>query len=247
MSIDIFNFKCPITKQIYYDPVLAEDGNIYERELIEEWLKTILMSPLTFKKIGTKLVSSISLKRDIKNILTNYPGLKEDQWSPSINHQNDDENDNNENNYRSRYFNRYFQDYDFDENNTPEIDHENNNHEEENDGNENNENENHNPEIDHENNNHEEENDGNENNKNENNYNSYEDVNNFYGCGYYYETYNGRTGRYHYHCCGTDFECWQLCLLFWVCFMLIFIIFVVCLVFGLMFLLFDIFRNLGLM
>ena len=31
------NYLCPITVQIMFDPVIAEDGCTYEREAIEKW------------------------------------------------------------------------------------------------------------------------------------------------------------------------------------------------------------------
>ena len=40
-------FKCPITKQIMSDPVLAFDGHCYERLAIESYLKIHNKSPIT--------------------------------------------------------------------------------------------------------------------------------------------------------------------------------------------------------
>lgn len=38
--VDIIDYcTCPISKQIYYDPVIAEDGNVYEKEAIQEWFE----------------------------------------------------------------------------------------------------------------------------------------------------------------------------------------------------------------
>ena len=40
-------FRCPITQEIMADPVLAMDGNTYERSAITEWLKKNPTSPIT--------------------------------------------------------------------------------------------------------------------------------------------------------------------------------------------------------
>lgn len=41
------NFTCPITGEVFQDPVAIEDGNVYEREAIEKWFKRKQTSPLT--------------------------------------------------------------------------------------------------------------------------------------------------------------------------------------------------------
>lgn len=38
-------FLCPITHEIFKDPVVACDGHTYERSSIEKWLKTKNISP----------------------------------------------------------------------------------------------------------------------------------------------------------------------------------------------------------
>ena len=45
---------CPITLELPVDPVVAEDGNVYERNAIEAQLKVRLKSPLTNEPMGTK-------------------------------------------------------------------------------------------------------------------------------------------------------------------------------------------------
>jgi len=39
-------YQCPITHGLMFDPVVAEDGNTYEREAIQEWLSKNARSPL---------------------------------------------------------------------------------------------------------------------------------------------------------------------------------------------------------
>ena len=44
-------FECPITYEILKDPVIAEDGNTYERKAIEGWISKGGVSPLTQERI----------------------------------------------------------------------------------------------------------------------------------------------------------------------------------------------------
>ena len=47
---------CPLTNSLPVHPVLAEDGKVYERSAIQEWLEGQHTSPFTKAKMGTKLV-----------------------------------------------------------------------------------------------------------------------------------------------------------------------------------------------
>ena len=38
---------CPITLEIFRDPVVASDGHTYERKAIEEWIQKNGTSPIT--------------------------------------------------------------------------------------------------------------------------------------------------------------------------------------------------------
>lgn len=40
-------FTCPITGEVFVDPVIADDGHTYERKAITDWLKKNSISPLT--------------------------------------------------------------------------------------------------------------------------------------------------------------------------------------------------------
>ena len=46
---------CPITQELPIDPVMAEDGRVYERSAIEDWLKLKSTSPKTNKPTNGKL------------------------------------------------------------------------------------------------------------------------------------------------------------------------------------------------
>jgi len=49
------------------DPVIAEDGNSYEREEIERWFRERHRSPLTNQPIGTTLIENIYLRKLIQD------------------------------------------------------------------------------------------------------------------------------------------------------------------------------------
>ncbi|CAF1499813.1 unnamed protein product [Rotaria sp. Silwood1] len=57
-------FLCPITHQIFKDPVLAEDGHTYEREAIVQWIQNHGTSPLTRQLLRVnKLHSNFTIKK----------------------------------------------------------------------------------------------------------------------------------------------------------------------------------------
>ena len=47
---------CPISYELPVDPVLAEDGNIYERECIKRHLAKKQTSPINNTPMGTRLI-----------------------------------------------------------------------------------------------------------------------------------------------------------------------------------------------
>ena len=50
---------CPITFSLPVDPVTAEDGNVYERSAIEDWLEKQRKSPVTNLAMGTRLLPAL--------------------------------------------------------------------------------------------------------------------------------------------------------------------------------------------
>ena len=50
-------FICPISRELFNEPLLADDGFIYEKNEIEKWLKTKSTSPLTGRYISKNLVA----------------------------------------------------------------------------------------------------------------------------------------------------------------------------------------------
>lgn len=66
---------CPISLALPLDPVTAEDGQIYEREAIEDYIKSKqraeLISPKTRQKMGNRLLPSPLIKTHIEDLIEN--------------------------------------------------------------------------------------------------------------------------------------------------------------------------------
>ncbi|CAF0720998.1 unnamed protein product [Adineta steineri] len=60
---------CPITLEIYRDPVLAEDGHIYERTAISQWIKQQGTSPLTREPLD---INNLRSDENIKQLCQSY-------------------------------------------------------------------------------------------------------------------------------------------------------------------------------
>ena len=75
-------FLCPITFSLPVDPVTAEDGNVYERSAIEEWLKQQHKSPVTNLAMSTRLLPALQVKNMIRTMVTSgaLTGDKVDAW-----------------------------------------------------------------------------------------------------------------------------------------------------------------------
>eukprot|EP00492_Amphilonche_elongata_P000279 TRINITY_DN113_c0_g1_i5.p1 TRINITY_DN113_c0_g1~~TRINITY_DN113_c0_g1_i5.p1 ORF type:complete len:105 (+),score=28.66 TRINITY_DN113_c0_g1_i5:141-455(+) len=53
-----YKFLCPITRDILEDPVVAQDGNTYERSAVERWFRQCHSSPMFGTTIGARLVTN---------------------------------------------------------------------------------------------------------------------------------------------------------------------------------------------
>lgn len=71
---------CPITKLIYKDPVLAEDGYIYEYDAIKIHLLNKNTSPTTGLTITKNLIRVYPIKKYIDGLLKLKPDLKSSQY-----------------------------------------------------------------------------------------------------------------------------------------------------------------------
>ena len=85
-NLDISDIRCSISHQVLYDPVLADDNQIYEKYEIKKWLKTNGTSPLTGLRISKNLRSPSQCFTNILSyLLENYPEVKKEQWVHQLN------------------------------------------------------------------------------------------------------------------------------------------------------------------
>lgn len=61
---------CPISTEIFKDPVVACDGHTYERQYIEDWLKIKKISPVSNIPMNDTLVPNYSLRSLIEEMLS---------------------------------------------------------------------------------------------------------------------------------------------------------------------------------
>ena len=59
-------YRCPLTLELMTDPVVAMDGNTYERAAIAEWLDVHTTSPLTREEIQPVLVTNMAIRKLIE-------------------------------------------------------------------------------------------------------------------------------------------------------------------------------------
>ena len=63
---------CPITQELPFDPVMAEDGKIYERNAILEWFSekgARITSPSTNARMGTRLLPAVQTRNTIRTLI----------------------------------------------------------------------------------------------------------------------------------------------------------------------------------
>ena len=65
----LVDHTCSITQELIRDPVMAEDGHLYEKESIVRWLATRSTSPRTNLPMGKTLVPSVVAKQTIANLM----------------------------------------------------------------------------------------------------------------------------------------------------------------------------------
>tara|TARA_Y100000748_G_C15411126_1_gene455457 strand:- start:600 stop:1013 length:414 start_codon:yes stop_codon:yes gene_type:complete len=63
---------CPITHALPIDPVIAEDGNVYELTAIQAQLSRRQKSPLTNKLMGPRLIRARHITGMIRSLLKYY-------------------------------------------------------------------------------------------------------------------------------------------------------------------------------
>jgi hypothetical protein len=62
-------FICPITGEIMFDPVVASDGNTYERYAIQKWFETKKTSPITSLPINEILTPNLNIRSSISRFI----------------------------------------------------------------------------------------------------------------------------------------------------------------------------------
>lgn len=74
---------CPITHQLFYDPVLAADGITYEREALTMYFQSQNRSPMTREKIPTTLIPNVNMKNRVRRLLKEHPEWKNEVYQPN--------------------------------------------------------------------------------------------------------------------------------------------------------------------
>ena len=83
-------FVCPITQELPVDPVMAQDGRIYEKKAVEDWIASKrgqpLKSPVTNESMGTALLPAVQARNAIRNMVQSgaITGPKADAWTLRI-------------------------------------------------------------------------------------------------------------------------------------------------------------------
>ena len=88
-------FVCPISLNVPIDPVMAEDGRIYERDAIDSWIITRqrslqqLKSPVTNEPMGARLVPAVQARNAITRMVESgaITGPKADAWNARMEEQ----------------------------------------------------------------------------------------------------------------------------------------------------------------
>lgn len=79
--ITLDDFICPISGEVFAEPVMLADGYLYERDLITEWLEKHDTSPMTLEKLPNKyIIHAIKFKCILNNFIAEHPEIKELQY-----------------------------------------------------------------------------------------------------------------------------------------------------------------------
>ena len=81
---------CPITQQLPVDPVTAEDGRLYERAAIEEWIEKkkeekFVRSPSTNEDMELHLTDAVQIRITIQHLVQS--GLVDDDKAAAVKEQ----------------------------------------------------------------------------------------------------------------------------------------------------------------
>lgn len=82
-KLSLSSITCPLSHEIFFEPVIGPGGFTYERDLIEVWLEQKGKCPITHSKVKKwKLIPNISMKTLVNDVLENNPDLKDDVYLP---------------------------------------------------------------------------------------------------------------------------------------------------------------------
>ena len=64
---------CPLTGELFFDPVMTADGSVFERKAIEIWFQTKKVNPVTGNTMeNINLVPNMVIRQIANNFLDNY-------------------------------------------------------------------------------------------------------------------------------------------------------------------------------
>jgi len=68
------SFTCPLTHEVFTDPVIAMDGYTYERSAITKWMKFSSKSPMTHAELPSRtFLTNYSLLRQLQSLKPRFP------------------------------------------------------------------------------------------------------------------------------------------------------------------------------
>lgn len=78
------NFICPLSQMLFFDPVLAEDEQTYEREMLIKLFKTQnnCKSPITRQSISNKVIANRALWSSLEHFIQETPRPELSQYLP---------------------------------------------------------------------------------------------------------------------------------------------------------------------
>ena len=78
------DLMCPITQEIFTDPVVVRYGNTYEQSSLIKWLKNVYKSPITNLPLDSNILSSkINIRKLLLNLSARTTDNNGDATSPS--------------------------------------------------------------------------------------------------------------------------------------------------------------------
>jgi hypothetical protein len=82
---DPTNYICPITLRVFREPILAADGQFYEKNALTQWFKNSNKSPLTGLVIDKIMISCVLFNNMLKDYLIAHPDKLNDQFIEQFN------------------------------------------------------------------------------------------------------------------------------------------------------------------